>query len=319
MTVENVNVLALDFGGTKLASAVIDPRTGKIRSLVRRETPGSQGAQASIALMFEIGAQALKEAGLTRPDRVGISFGGPVSKDRKKVLISNHVADWQGIPLPQLASDQFGCPSFMDNDANIAALGSWQFDTYALPENFIYIQISTGIGSGIIIDRHLYRGGSIAGEIGHVTVYPDGPECVCGKHGCLESLSAGWALARAGREILKTAGKNTPLFQLSEGNPENINARILIQAAETGDRDAKAAVNHAFTALGIAVANMISLFDPQVVMLGGGVTRAQTLMRSILEPTLDLHLHPLFKGRFQLNFSGLEGKETLLGAALLDD
>jgi len=269
--------------------------------------------------MFDMGRQALEECGLSTPARVGISFGGPISADRKEVLMSCHVAGWEGVPLPKLASEAFDCPAEMDNDANAAALGSWYFDTHTEPDDMVYVQISTGIGSGLILNRNLFRGGGMAGEIGHITVIPDGPECMCGKRGCLESLCAGWALARDGREALEKASKDSALYQLCEGDPSQIDVQLLIQAARRGDSQAKAIVNRAFTALGIAIANVISLLDPQVIVLGGGVARAEKEMRAVLDPVIRRELYPPFRERYKLRFSHLNGKETLLGAALLHE
>ncbi|MBA4421287.1 MAG: sugar kinase [Anaerolinea sp.] len=312
-------VLALDFGGTKLAAAVVDIATGEIRSIVRHLTPSHQGANPSIQKMFEIGHQVLEDCNFKLPMRVGISFGGPVTLDRRNVLMSNHVPDWEGIPLPQLAEEEFGCPAWMDNDANLAALGSWIFDANRSPDQMVYLQISTGIGAGLILNRKLYRGSSLAGEIGHVTIIPDGPLCNCGKRGCLESLSAGWALARAGRDVLKLSTSEDLLYKMAHGKPENIDAQMLLEAANKGDMRAYNAVRDAFTALGIAISTMITLFDPQVFILGGGVTRAEAQMRSIIQPVIQKELHPLFMNRCQLLFSKLEGKETILGAAYLED
>lgn len=312
-------ILALDFGGTKLAAAVVDLVDGRICQEIRRPAPTPAGASASIAAMFDMGRQVLQTCEVKTPLRVGISFGGPVSSDRKTVLMSNHVADWEGMALPRLAEEAFGCPAYMDNDANVAALGSWVYDTNRQPENMVYLQISTGVGSGLILNRKPYRGGSLAGEAGHITVFPDGPDCVCGKRGCLESLCAGWAFARAGREALQQSDPNSPLYRLSQGNPDRIDAQVVIQAAQAGDPKASEISIRAFTALGIAISTLISLFDPQLVVLGGGITRAQAQMKAEIEPVIEKELHPLFKNRCLVEFSKQNGKETLLGAALLED
>ncbi len=312
------HVLALDFGGTKLAAAVVDTSNGQILAVKREATPAVQGADASIKTMFTLGKQVLQACNLPTPGMVGISFGGPVSSDCQTVLMSNHVAGWENVPLPQLAREAFGgCPAVMDNDANAAALGSWWYDADCKPDNMIYIQISTGIGAGLILKREIYRGAAIAGEIGHITVVPNGPLCVCGKHGCLESLTAGWALARAGSEALVNASQASPLWQLCQGDATLVDARLVIQAAEAGDPTAATLVENAFTALGVAIANMILLYDPQVIMLGGGVARAEHAMLAVIDPIIARELHPLFKRRCKLQFSHLEGKETLLGAAHL--
>lgn len=310
-------VLSLDFGGTKLAAALVDISSGKVLA-GKKELTNNRGARGSITRMFELGHELLRENGVSIPLRTGISFGGPVTLDRRSVLMSNHVADWEGIRLPELAEDQFGCPAFMDNDANLAALGSWIFDMDRQPDFMLYLQISTGIGSGIIAGRELYRGGSLAGEIGHATIIPGGPECLCGKHGCLESLSAGWALARAGRSVLSNARATDPIYLLSGGDLVRVDARLLLEAASQGDAAANSEVEKAFLALGYAISTLITLFDPQVVVLGGGVTRARQQIQSCILPVLQAELHPLFKDRYRLIFSKLDGAETILGAAYLD-
>ena len=312
-------VLALDFGGTKLAAALVDTLSGQILVYRRHETPALQGAPASIRTMIELGKQVLQEAGIRQAARVGISFGGPVSLDRQQVLVSNHVANWEGIALPHLFAETFGCPVAMDNDANTAALGAWAFDAQRQPNNLVYIQISTGVGAGLILNRGLFRGGALAGEIGHITMRPGGPECTCGKRGCLESLCSGWAIARDGRNALTTATPDSLLARLCQGRPDNLDARLVLEAARCGDPLAKQIAETAFTALGVAIANVISLVDPDWIILGGGIVQAEQVVRAVLEPVLERETPAIFKDRCRLTFSTLAGRETLLGAALLQD
>jgi glucokinase len=229
MTLENPNVLALDIGGTKLASAVINPVSGQIVSLCRSATPVAGGAASCIEAVVDLGHQALHKAGVRSVARVGISFGGPTASDRQSVLHSFHVTGWEGIALPRLVSEAFCCPASMDNDANAAALGAWTFDAHQRTDNMIYIQISTGIGSGFILNRRLYRGNALAGEFGHVTVQPGGPKCSCGKAGCIESVCSGWALAREGQAALKATHPNSPLFQIASSNNGRLDARLIFQ------------------------------------------------------------------------------------------
>ncbi len=311
-------VLALDFGGTKLAAALVDTESGNMLAYRRQNTPADRGARASIQNMFDLGRQALQAAGVLKPARIGISFGGPVTTDRRQVLVSNHVADWEGVSLPQLASETFDCPAAMDNDANAAALGAWAFDAGRQPSNMVYIQISTGVGAGLILNRRLYRGGALAGEAGHFTMQPNGPECTCGNRGCLESLCSGWAIARDGREALPLAAPESPLFQLCAGRPQELDARLVLQAARMSDPLAMQIADRAFTTLGIAIANIVCLVDPDVVMLGGGVMRSEDIARPVLLAAIQRELSPMFKDRCRLRFSSLDGNETLLGAALLE-
>jgi glucokinase len=319
MKLDDPNVLALDLGGTKLASAVINPATGQFLSFCQSATPAEKGAAACIQAMFALGQKAVAEAGVTSIDRVGISFGGPVSSDRKHVLRSFHVSGWDGIALPQLASEAFGCPARMDNDANAAALGAWTFDACQEADNMLYIQISTGVGSGFILNRKLYRGQALAGEFGHTIVQPDGPKCTCGKKGCVESVCSGWALAREGRAALLKAEVHSPLYKIASTYAGPLDARLIFQAAREGDPAATSILQNAFTRLGTAVANLIYLFDPGMIILGGGLIRSKDLIQPILEKTLEREVQSVFRERCQIRFSTLEGREPLLGASLLQD
>lgn len=311
-------VLALDFGGTKLAAAVVDAATGNIIAQTRVATPSKEGAEATLEEMIMIASETITTVKLDSAiNRIGISFGGPVNKDRTTVLHSHHVSDWDGIILTKRLSEAFGLPAFMDNDANAAALGEWAFGAGGRAENMIYVQISTGVGAGLILNGELYRGGALAGEFGHLTVLPNGPHCVCGKYGCVESVCSGWAIARDGRAALQLAQPASPLWQLSTGRPENIRAELVFNAYRGGDPVAGSILQKSFSGLGIGIANMICLMDPEIVVIGGGIARASDVIRQFLLPILDIHVHHLFKGRYQLEFSQLDGKETLLGAARL--
>ena len=311
-------VLALDFGGTKLAAAVVNTTTGKTTALTRKATPVLQGAEATINTMIEIGWETLKGSGVKdQIIRVGISFGGPVNKDRTTVLHSHHVAAWDGVVLTERISETFNLPTFMENDANAAALGEWYFGAGERVENMVYIQISTGVGAGLILNHQLYRGEALAGEFGHMTVLPNGPTCMCGREGCVESLCSGWAIARDGKAALHRATSKSPLWQLSDGKEENIKARMVIESYRKGDPIAKTILERSFTSLGIGVANMICLFDPEIVVIGGGIARARDVMIEFLKPAHGKYVHHLFENRYRLEFSELAGIETLLGAALL--
>ena len=311
-------VLAFDFGGTKLAAAVVDTKTGKTTELTRKSTPVRQGAEATLNAMIEVGWEALEGCGIKdQITRVGISFGGPVNKDRTTVLHSHHVPEWDGIVLTERIANTFKIPAFMENDANAGAFGEWYFGAGERVENMIYIQVSTGVGAGLILNHQLYRGEALAGEFGHITVLPNGPTCVCGKSGCVESLCSGWAITRDGKEAFKHAAPGSPLWRLSEGKEENIKASTVIEAYREGDLIAKTILEKSFASLGIGIANIICLSDPEIVVVGGGIARAKDVMVEFLEPALDNYVHYLFKNRYRLKFSELDGQETLLGAALL--
>ena len=311
-------VLVFDFGGTKLATAVVDSLSGEIYAQVRRPTPAREGAAASLEAIYQAGREAL--ANTPAPQRqvsgIGISFGGPVSRDRRKVLRSMHIAEWESYDLVAQVEASFGRPAFMDNDANAAALGEWQFGAGQGATDLVYIQVSTGIGAGMILSSQVYRGSGLAGEFGHLTVMEDGPICSCGNHGCVESLSSGWAIARDGRELL-ASGAETLLSDMSGGKPDRLTAEMVLLACQAGDPAACAITQRAFRYLALGMANLITLIDPQIIVLGGGVTQSQQAMQESLAAALPEFLPPLFAGHTQVAFSRLNGLETLLGAALL--
>ncbi len=296
-------ILALDFGGTKLAAAVVNVATGDVLSPVRTATPAAAGATACLDAMVAAARESLRRQPAAAVTGIGVSFGGPVSRDRRTVLRSMHVAAWDGFDLPARLSATFGLPAFMDNDGNAAALGEWRFGAGRGTRDMLYVQVSTGVGAGIIADGRVYRGGGLAAEFGHLTVLPDGPECTCGKRGCVESLAAGWAIARDGRAAF--------------GDAAAMDAAQVVAAAAAGDGRGQAILDRAFTYLALGIANAVILLDPEVVVLGGGLARAEAALRRVVEPALTRFLPPIFRNRARLMFSHLAGAETLVGAALL--
>lgn len=313
-------VLALDFGGTKLAAAVVDLGKGKIVSpVIRQATPVSEGGRGTLKAMIACGTQALAafaQPGLVKA--VGISFGGPVSSDRKSVLRSIHVSNWDHVSLVDEISQAFRLPAVMDNDGNVAALGEWWFGGYRHLTNLAYVQTSTGVGGGFIMGRQPYRGSGLAGEIGHYILELNGPQCMCGRRGCLESICSGWAIAREGRAALSNEPAGCPtLRQLSRNQPEAVDAAMVFEACRALDPACVTIVQRALNGLALMVANLVTCLDPQVVVIGGGLTRSRTIFEDYFMPVAQDLMHPFFKGRCQIEISTLDGDALLLGAALL--
>jgi glucokinase len=193
---------------------------------------------------------------------IGISFGGPVNPTLTRTLLSHHGPGWEDVALVDRVSVLFGLPAAMDNDANAAALGEWRFGAARGTRNALYVTVSTGIGGGIIVEGKLYRGSrGLSGEIGHIVVIPNGPDCTCGKRGCLEAVSAGPGIARAYAHAVG-------------GSVENVTAADVFLHAQQGDSFAQDVLANAIHHLGVGIADAINLLDPDVVVVGGGVSRA---------------------------------------------
>ncbi len=252
-------VLGLDFGGTKLAAGLATA-DGQLVTVARRPTIPEVGGIGAIQAMRELvdgmGERAREIVA------VGLSFGGPVARDRQTTLLSHHGPGWIDFPLVERVHELWPVRIELDNDANAAALGEYRFGAGRGHQNVLYLTVSTGVGGGIVLGGRLYRGTrGLAGEVGHTIVRPDGPRCSCGKRGCVEAIAAGPSIARAYAER-------------QPGTLGKVTAEEVFRLAASGDRTARDVLDRAITGLAIGVANAINVLDPDVVVIGGGVSRA---------------------------------------------
>lgn len=273
--------LGIDIGGTKFTLALADER-GDIVKLVRKRTPAARGAPAIVDGIFRVVPQFIRLAKARggAVQRIGVSFGGPVDYAKRRILLSHHVEGWADYPLCETLEKAFGLDVVIDNDCNVGALGEWKFGAGCGHRNLLYVNVGTGIGGGIIIDGKLLRGErNLAGEIGHVTVDPNGPVCTCGRRGCLESLASGPYIGLRAK-AWKRDGR--------------ITAEQVFAAARRGERWAREIVAEAADALAFAIGAAVNLCNPSIVIIGGGVSEVGELLlrplrRALPKYTLDLH------------------------------
>lgn len=273
---KNTILLALDFGGTKQAAAVVLAGEKHWRAHRRALSPPNADASTDLKLMRSLIQDLLQDS---QPAAIGVSFGGPVNAVLGEVRLSHHVPRWENIPLSALLSAEFGVPVSVDNDANVAALGEHRFGAGQGYDSLMYITVSTGVGGGWILNGQPWRGAEgMAGEIGHMVVDPAGPLCLCGKQGCLERLASGPYIAQQVREsIQRSPSRGQGVRDLVRGNLEAITAQIVSQAADQGDDLAREVLETAGWALGVSIGNVANLINPQRFVLGGGVTKAGAL------------------------------------------
>ncbi len=281
-------LLALDFGGTKHAAAVVAAGGKKWRSYQRALSPANSDRESDLATMRSLIQHLLGDA---QPAAIGVSFGGPVDAKTGVVQLSHHVPGWENFFLQEVLAEEFQAPVAVDNDANVAALGEYRFGAGQGHDSLLYITVSTGIGGGWILHSKPWRGtAGMAGEIGHMVVDPNGPLCLCGKRGCLERLASGPYIAQQVREQLQTQPQRGQLLrQLVAGKLEAITAQLVSQAAAQGDDLAGEALDKAAWALGVSLGNVANLMNPQRFILGGGVTKAGdrfwTVLRQVTRAT----------------------------------
>lgn len=259
--------IGVDLGGTKLATGVVDSHQNILHTSRESSTGRSED---EVVRAIE---QELREAMRARPQVIGAGLGVPCTIDRERGVAINAVnLEITDVPIRDLMRERLRIPVFIDNDANCAALAEHRFGAAKGARNAILLTVGTGIGGGIIINRELYRGTTgAAAELGHIVVEENGPPCqgTCPNRGCVETLASGTALAREGTAA---AGRNpeSALFRaLQEGG---ISGRVVTEAALAGDAVAREVVAEAGRHLGVAIASLVNVFDPDVVVVGGGVT-----------------------------------------------
>jgi glucokinase len=262
---------AIDLGGTKLRAVVAD-LGGDVRSEIIRPSEADEGPERVIARMIETLTSAATEAGVAVADlgAVGVASPGALDLVRGLVFEAPQLPGWNGVPVVEIVAERLGLPVLLENDANAAALGENRFGVGRGTRFMIYLTISTGVGGGIIIDREVYHGvtGS-AGELGHMVVWFNGPRCLCGERGCLEAIASGTGLAWRAQELVD-AGEAPGLERIKRERGE-LDADEIADAARAGDEDARRLFDEVGLYLGVALANYINIFNPEMIVLGGGV------------------------------------------------
>lgn len=228
-------------------------------------------------------AEELIRAAGEKPTVAGIGFGGPVDLAQGRIRTSYLSAGWSGMALGDLIAEELGIATWLANDADAGGLGEALFGAGAGAASVLYVNVGTGIGGAVILGGRIHAGAtSSAGEIGHVLVAPDGPECACGHRGCLQAMSAGPALAREARARLASE-------QVSVLAGDELTGRRVGEAAVAGDELAVAVVEEAARYLGTAIANAVNLIDPAVVVVGGGVAELGEVLMSPLREQYRAH------------------------------
>lgn len=301
--------IAVDIGGTQLRAALYP--AGETKALIQKRTPTRSKDQSPIDRLLDLLQTVWPADGKVRA--IGMAAPGPTNPRRGIIYAAPNIKGWENLPLAQIVQDRFKVPTLLGNDANMAALGEWKFGAGRGYQHVLYITISTGIGGGVIEDGRLLLGcQGLAAEIGHVTVLPDGPLCGCGQRGHLEALASGTAIARYVAEQLASG---VPSLLSEQPNPT---ARDVSLAAENGDPLAKSALARAGTYLGHAIADYLHLYNPQVIILGGGVSRSGALLIEPLRASLaDRVISPEYLHGLVITTAELGDEAGLMGALAL--
>ena len=267
--------IGIDVGGTKIAAGVVDEH-GAIIARTHRETP-ADSTDATAAAICDAAAELIANHAV---EAVGIGAAGFVSSDRSTVLFAPNLA-WRDEPLGARVTEQLKVPVVVENDANAAAWGEFAFGAAKDVEDMVCITVGTGIGGGVVIEGEMLRGAhGVAAELGHMRVVPGGHRCGCGSRGCLEQYASGKALVREGRAQAES-GSLAAVQMLSVcgiTDPAELTGPMITDAAVQGDPCAVELLDDLGRWLGEGVASLATIFDPSLVVIGGGVSAAKDLI-----------------------------------------
>jgi predicted NBD/HSP70 family sugar kinase len=303
-------IVGIELGATHLSCVLTDLRC-TIKASWSAPAPVRDAPELALAKMT-MGVRSVMEAGGVQPSQIiaiGVAVPSPVDEAHPGELLPLVVPTWQGYNIATHLEDNFKRPVFVDNDANLGALAELWWGAGSSSGDLAYIKVATGVGAGFIINGRIFRGsGGIAGEIGHTSIDPNGPQCVCGLKGCLTTFIGTPALLERAKNELRAAG-------LDRRPPASIDE--LVNAALDGDPMSVELIQYAGDRLGIGIANMLNLLNPKTVVLGGGITRASELLLDAVRRTIHGLSLPASISHADIRTTGLSEWGIAVGAATL--
>ncbi len=301
--------IAVDIGGTQIRVAVY-PK-GSHRPIVQKRIPTRAKDQTPLERLIGLLKELWPKEG--HVCAIGAAAPGWINPQLGVMYVAPNIPGWENLPLGNILREEFDVPIKLGNDANMAALGEWRYGAGQGHHDLLYLTISTGIGGGVISGDHLLLGShGLAAELGHITVQPDGPVCGCGHRGHLEAFASGTGIAYYVAEQLAN-GVPSELAEI-----KNPTARDISMAAEHGDALAIAAIARAGTYIGHALANFLTIFNPSIIILGGGVSRSGPFLLEPLRAALQERvLSPEYLNGLVITTAALGDDAGLLGALVL--
>ncbi|HSN83496.1 MAG TPA: ROK family transcriptional regulator [Polyangiales bacterium] len=303
-------IVGIELGATHVSCVLTDLRCNVRASW---SVPAPVRDEPEVALQkMTMGVRAVLEAGDVTPPQVlgiGVAVPSPVDQNRPGELLPLIVPKWKGYNIATHLRKILERPVFVDNDANLGALAELWWGVGASVRDLTYIKVATGIGAGLIIDGRIFRGsGGVAGEIGHTSIDPNGPQCVCGLRGCLATLIGTPALLEQAKDMLRASGSN-------RAPPASIDE--LVDGALDGDPMSVELIRYAGHRLGVGIANMLNLLNPTMVILGGGIARAQDILLDAVRTTIAGLSLPASIRNAEIRMTGLNEWGIAVGAAPL--
>ena len=309
--------LVMDMGGNWIRVALVS-HEGEILWRERKRTKGQEPSPRVIARVDELLQRGMARVGDGKLAGIGMGLAGPVDPETGIMYDPPNIPSLDGVSFKELWSARVACPVLVGNDATLAALGEYRYGSGMGARTLVYLTISTGIGGGVVIDgRPLMGANGMAGELGHMTIDRNGPRCKCGNVGCLEALASGTAIAERARGRLEN-GEPSLMLDILSGDPSQISSETVFAAAVGGDSMARDILDDVARALGAGLVNVLHIFNPDVIVVGGGVSNHWKYLRPMVRSYIDAHaMSHVRKLGFRLSVSSLGDNIGLLGAAAL--
>lgn len=311
-------VVGVDLGGTKILSGVFNAQFECV-GRARVSTKAQRGPDEVIERIVRSVKDVVDDCDLSLKQIKGIGIGAPgaVNPETGRVIFAPNLG-WEDVPLKKELEKQLDAPVFLENDCNVATLGVYEVELKAKPRHVVGIFLGTGIGGGLILNGELYSGfNRTAGEIGHMVLEVGGPKCGCGNKGCFEALASRSAIFRKIQTAVKE-GQKTVLTEMLGPDLEDLRSGDLRKAMKRGDKFVEHVIEEAAEYTGIAVANLINLFNPEVVIIGGGLMEQleDDMIAIIVETAMDYAMPGTAKG-IEIVASKLSDDAGITGGAVL--
>lgn len=306
-------IFGIDIGGTSLRAALAHSPTS-ILAKTRRASPANQPPEAMVHAIKDMYSDLISQSGADSAIGVGVSSPGPVDTVAGILVDPPNLALYETVPLRDMLQEALSLPITLENDANAAVIAEHRVGQGNGTLHLAYVTLSTGIGAGIISEGMLLRGTrGAAGEVGHIKLMVDGPECGCGQKGCWEALASGSAMQKEALRLIEEGHQTS----LSDLDPSTIDAQAIFQAAQSGDSLSNCILDRAAYFTGIGLAAVVDVLNPEMVIIGGGLAQMGPRLLAPAFKTCRDHIFPLHERTLRLEVSKLGDDVSLIGALIL--
>jgi glucokinase len=308
--------IGIDVGGTTIKAGLVD-RTGAVLTRYHTRAHSEQEPEQVIAAIEHVYQTVLAQAGVepAEIEGVGLGFGGNTNGPAGVVLVSSNMPAWNHVPLRDIVAKRVAQPVVLDNDTNLGAVGEHRYGAGRGTRNMCYVTLSTGYGIGIIINGEPYVGHTgTAGELGHVVVEVGGPPCTCGKHGCVMAYASGVGISRMAYDKIDESAASL-LREMVPADGRRISGEAVVKAAQQGDQAAREILWTAGYYAGVGLSIIIQMLNPELIVVGGGLTRIGSLVMDPVQEGMQEHTQPELLGSARIEPWQLGDDLVIIGAA----